>query len=334
MNREKKLAKLISNMMPPNRERLSEPYESDAELIRVGKRKMLFTIDAYSAEDMFREGEPETMGWNMAVGAISDILACGGKPLFYSHAITASPDWSEAYIEKLSRGVAAALKQSGAAFTGGDFGKSDSWKYTAAVIGEPTGKVISRRGAKPGDAIFLTGKVGAGNLEAALNLYAGKGHIRKMARVIKNRFHLRLREARVINRYARCCIDTSDGVFKALNHLCEENGTGYLIDNLPYLTKGTMLTKLLSLPRSLLFVGECGEYELLFTVRARREAEFLASSKKNGFVMHRIGSVTAEGRTLVENERRIDLGKVSFSARDFDDVREYLRALVKLVGGE
>lgn len=230
-------------------------------------------MDSFSAEDMFRLNSPLCLGWNMAVGAMSDILACGGKPLFYAHAVEMGPGWDERFLKRFSEGIARALKSAGASFIGGDLGKSNEWGYTASVIGRFEGKPIIRKGAASGNLIYLSGKVGKGNLEAAMGLFA-----RKMP--LTSRFPLRLSEAAVMRRYATCCIDTSDGVFSALNTISELNGTGYRIERLPYIQRGVLAARSLSLPESLLFFGGAGEYELLFTIDEKDEAELLREAAR------------------------------------------------------
>ena len=79
--------------------------------------------------------------------------------------------------------------------------------------------------------------------------------------------------------FASCCIDTSDGVCAALNALADLNACGYAVANLPYLAAGLGFCRRASLPGTLLFLGECGEYELLFTVRPERDEAFLIEAR-------------------------------------------------------
>jgi len=59
----------------------------------------------------------------VAAGAISDISACDGVPLFYGHSMVVSKAWDDVYIKKFSQGVADVLKETETAFIGGDLGK-------------------------------------------------------------------------------------------------------------------------------------------------------------------------------------------------------------------
>lgn len=332
MNRERDLIKMVSSVMPKSPHQLNKLFESDAEIIEFGGSRMLFSIDEFSQEDMMREHDPFTLGWNFAVGAISDILAAGGRPLFYAHSMIIDKNWHEDYIKTFSEGVASVLEKFQVSFMGGDFGKSSVWRYTAAVIGILDGKPLMRSGASVGDGIFLSGKIGAGNIEAFLKIYAEKKEAGKLTRLIKNRFSLRLGEAELIRKYAKACMDTSDGVFNALNTIAEMSSTGYQVRDLPYLKTGAVAARIFKIPKTLLFLGECGEYELIFTVGAQDEEEFWQEAQGKGWEFYKIGSITEKGsRVLCEDHRRIDLSRLNIRARDFDDIKDYIKRLVNFM---
>jgi thiamine-monophosphate kinase len=143
-----------------------------------------------------------------------------------------------------------------------------------------------------------------------------------------------------MRQFASCCIDTSDGVCAALNALADLNACGYAVADLPYSASGLDFCRRASLPGALLFLGECGEYELLFTLRPEREEPFLAEARKLGCRFHRLGTITETGRQLREEGRAIDLKSWDRQARDFPSPEQYLEALgrwlarQRAVGGE
>ena len=124
-------------------------------------------------------------------------------------------------------------------------------------------------------------------------------------------------------------IDTSDGVFNALTTISDLNGTGFEISDLPYIKKGTMAAKLLSIPRTLLFLGGCGEYELLFTVKPENEQQFLSAANEKKLTFNRLGMILPDPdqQILNEDNKRINLSELKIQARDYDDVKEYLRTI-------
>lgn len=328
MGKEEDLIRMISSMLPRSPHQLNRLFEGDAEILELGGTKMLFTMDEFSPEDMLLERDPFTLGWNLAVGTMSDILAAGGRPLFYAHSMTAGEQWDEAYIQSFARGVASALTQSRTGFIGGDFGQSKVWRYTGAAIGVLDGKPLLRSGASPGEGIFISGRIGAGNLAAFLTLYEEKKGAGRLAKLMKTPFSLRLREAELVKKYATACIDTSDGVCNGLGMLAEMSGTGYAVRDLPYLKTGALAARLFSLPKTLLFLGECGEYELLFTLRPEEEGGFFREAAEQGLKFYRIGRITEKGqRVLEEDGRTIDLSRFHIRGRDFADTGAYIKML-------
>ncbi|MCK4829628.1 thiamine-monophosphate kinase, partial [bacterium] len=265
MSREKDIITRIANQLPRSDKQLNNLFESDSEIIQLDFTKLLFTVDEFSDEDHFRDHDPSILGWNLTVATISDILASGGLPRYYGHSVMIDKNkWDDFYLERFSTGIADVLKKTKVFFIGGDVGSSDHWHYTGIALGE-TNNTVTRIGAKPGDIILMTGQIGAGNLEATLKLYTSKHILNKVLKHYKTRLALRFDESRLISQYATSCIDSSDGVLNALKTLSELNHTGFELTHTPYLHDGVLACKILSKPKELLLMGECGEYELVFT---------------------------------------------------------------------
>lgn len=334
MNKEKQMIEVINKHMPRSTTQLNKLFEADSEIIDFQGKRLLHTMDEFSEEDLLRDEDPYVLGWNMAVGSISDILATGGIAKYYAHSLVIQNSWSQDYVGKLSQGIAQVLKEVGAAFIGGDFGTCKTWRYTGSVIGELEGPPLLRSGAKVGDRIFVSGPIGRGNVEAALVLYAQNPFIKQLTGRWKNTFRLRSKEAELIKRHSCCCMDTSDGVFNALNAISEMSRTGFVVNDLPYVKSGLFLAKSLNIPKEVLFLGECGEYELLFTLSKEVEEEFLNEALEKKLDFYKLGEVTEQGsKTLGKKDREIDLATYDLSARDYPEPKDYLRAVVNFLKG-
>ena len=326
MNREKELIEVINKHMPRSSSQLNTIFESDSEIVTFQGKGLVYNIDEFSETDLLREDDPYALGWNMAAGSISDILASGGRPKFYAHSMVIRDSWTMDFVEKLAQGIAGVLKEAGAAFIGGDFGISPTWRYTGSVIGDLNGQAMLRSGAKVGDGIYLTGPIGRGNVEAALKLYGQSLLVKQLTGPWKTFFPLRSKEAELIKRYSHCCIDTSDGVFNALGIISEMSGTGFAVSSLPYVKSGLLLAKVLNLPKEMLFLGECGEYELLFTLGEEVEDEFAREAGDKKLRFHKLGQVKEqEIKSLCQKDRTIDLSAYTLRARDYADPMDYLR---------
>ena len=289
-------------------------------------------MDDFSKEDFFRDDAPYQLGSNVAIATISDILASGGDPLMYAHSMSIDTStWDKHYIDAFSEGIAAVLKEIGAGFIGGDLGRSDSWKYTGVAIGE-THRPITRIGTKEGDIIFMTGMVGAGNIEATMNLVLNNNFLGNKIDLPRLKLKIRQKESLLIREYATSCIDTSDGVLSGLNTFAELNHVGYQIDNLKYSPEGIRLSQIIGKPLCLLFMGECGEYELLFTINPQQLDQFVAEAEKKNLEFTQIGLITAEGnKSLAEADKSVNFMNFDIRARDFEQIEEYLTELINYV---
>ncbi|HWQ40672.1 MAG TPA: AIR synthase related protein [Desulfosporosinus sp.] len=329
MSKEKEMIEVIDKHMPRSARQLNKLFEADSEIVDFHGKSLLYNIDEFSEEDLLRSEDPYVLGWNMAVGSISDILASGGTPKYYAHSLVILNSWTKDYVEKLSLGIAQVLKDVGAAFIGGDFGISKTWRYTGSVIGDLEGPPLLRSGANVGDGIFVTGPIGSGNVEAALVLYGENPLVKHLTGKWKNAFRLRSKEAEVIKRYSCCCIDTSDGVFNALNSISELSKTGFSLRNLPYAKSGLLLGKALNIPKEVLFLGECGEYELLFTLSKGVEEEFINEAQEKKLKFYKLGEVKDQGiKSLLKRDGEIDLATYDLRARDHTDPKDYLRTVI------
>lgn len=326
---ETEIIRLFLGALPPDPKRINSFFSADAEILELDGGRILFTIDSFDVEDHFRTDDPYLLGWNIAACTVSDIFACGGHVVYYGHSATVAEEWDAAFISAMSQGIADVLRECGGRFAGGDLGCSSRWHYTGVAIGRAE-RAVTRQGARPDDRFYITGDVGAGNFEAATALLDVGSEMGRIMSATRVRFPLRHREARLLSRHARACIDTSDGLLRALNILSERNHTGYVCDAVPYFHPGLVLMENLGLPVELLMAGECGEYELLCCVPPENEAAFLAEAVRDGLRFHRIGTVAEEGTAVLHSgARTIELDDYRLCARQFPDHRDYVRELTR-----
>lgn len=325
---EKSIINTMASLLPRSNEQLNKLFESDSEIISFHGKKLLFTVDDYSREDRFRDHDPYNLGWNLTVATLSDILASGGVPRYYAHSVNYNDRiWTREYISNLSKGVADVLKSTGTYFIGGDTGTSEQWHYTGIAIGESESPV-TRVGMKPGDLILMTGQIGAGNLEAAFSLYSNNPFLNGILKHYKTRFPVRSREAVLIREFATSCIDSSDGVLNALITLSEINDCGFELTHTPYLSRGKAACKILSKPQELLLLGECGEYELVFTIPESDYITFIHHAKALNLHFNLLGRITeSPGKILNTADKEIDFSLFEIRGRDYTNVSLYLEDL-------
>ena len=79
-------------------------------------------------------------------------------------------------------------------------------------------------------------------------------------------------------------------------------------------------------------MGECGEYELLFTIAPEKENEFIQSASKDNLTFFKLGYLTdSKTKVLFGKDKELDLSNYNISARDFIAVQNYLESVINFI---
>ena len=122
---------------------------------------LLFTTDQMIEDVHFRATQkPAAIGERALARSLSDIAAMGGEPRFCLVALAAPGEYEE-WIEAFYRGLLRLAKRTGTALAGGDLAHDDKVHCDVMVCGAvPRGKALRRDGARIGDAIYVSGRLG------------------------------------------------------------------------------------------------------------------------------------------------------------------------------
>jgi len=223
------------------RERFAETGD-DAAIVQAPEGPLLLAADTVVAGVHTPAGTPlEDIGWKAVVVNISDIAAMGGRPLHLLVTVAAPPGTE---LDRLFDGVAEAARAYVCPVVGGDLTTAECLVVTVAVTGTVDGTPVTRVGASPGEAIYVTGPLGAA---------AASGWTRRpTARVAEGV------EAR--GGGATAMIDVSDGLVADLGHIADESGVGFALDEVPVAPGATLEQALTG--------GD--DYELVFTAPVAR----------------------------------------------------------------
>lgn len=112
--------------------------------------------------------DPYAFGAIAAANALSDVYAMGGEPLFAINLAAFPDDMPVDVISEILRGGADKVREAGAAIAGGHTISDREPKYGLAVTGivHPH-RIITKGGARPGDALALTKPLGTGTITTA-----------------------------------------------------------------------------------------------------------------------------------------------------------------------
>jgi thiamine-monophosphate kinase len=256
--------------------------------------KVHFLLEWISAEELGAK--------SLAVN-LSDIAACGGKPLdaFISIAV---PDYIEIeWLDGFYRGMAEMARGFEVNLLGGDTTRSAGHLViNVAVTGiVPRTELLLRGTAKPGDALVLTGPLGAS--AAGVDLLLQKTALQQEVATPLIQAHFSPRPHVPEGRFlassgaATAAIDVSDGLSSDLNHICEQSKVGARVfaDKLPALPALFTAAQLMNKDPLdwILHGGE--DYVLLAAVKREAANVLLQEADEEGLVLTVIGEVTGTG---------------------------------------
>jgi len=244
---------------------------------------------------------------------LSDLAAKGADPFGYLLAVQwrRSDGWDER--EAFAKGLEQDRQAFGVPLLGGDTVLADGpLVISVTALGwVPHGRSPSRAGAKPGDAIVVSGHIGDGwlGLQAARGVLTGLEDARLEALTARYRTpEPRLSLARPVREHASASIDISDGLVADLGHIARESGVGIELhlDRIPLSRAARAWFEQRADPIAALADLASGgdDYEIACAVRADHLEAYVRTAAKLGEPATVIGRATAgEGvRVLYEGQ--------------------------------
>ena len=266
-----------------------------------GKQLLVKTDAIVAGVHFLADDEPGLVARKALRVNLSDIAAGGGKPLAYQMALALPPRWTEAWVAAFCRGLAADQRKFGVHLCGGDtVATPGPLTVSITLFGTvPSGRAMSRGGARNGDDIWVSGTIGdaALGLLVARRKLAGMSHAHKRHLIARYRLpQPRLDLAPLLRKLARASIDVSDGLAADLGHICAQSRLGARID-VDAVPLSAPARAALAQDRALLarILGGGDDYEILFTAAPARRQALAAAARAIGIKLTRIGEMN-DGR--------------------------------------
>ncbi len=259
----------------------------------------------------FADVDPFTLGHKALAVNLSDLAACGARPLAFTLALSL-PKVDEAWLASFSRGLLALAAEHNCSLIGGDTTQGPL-NMCITVFGEvPKQQALLRSGAQAGDDIYVSGTVG----DARLALEAMRGNVSLTADAFtaaKKRLETptpRVNLGLALRCIASSAIDVSDGLLGDLGHILKQSQVGATIDTSAAIHLNTInfiaaqaintktttqLIPQLTSQNQLQYVFSGGDdYELAFTAPVSQSQAVQAAALASKTPVTRIGQIEAD----------------------------------------
>lgn len=252
------------------------------------------------SSDMLVEGrhflstvDPVRLGHKALAVNLSDLAACGAKPLAFTLALSL-PAVDESWLEGFSRGLFALADAHGCDLVGGDTTRGPL-NICITVFGEvPAGGALLRSGAKVGDDVWVSGTLGDARL--ALEVFRGTLALPaeqfELARARMEQPTPRVALGLALRGIASAAIDVSDGLVGDLAHVLRASGVGAQIDADAAASRVVTAGLDTDTRRACALAGG-DDYELAFTAPASAREAIEQASRATATPVTRIGRIEA-----------------------------------------
>lgn len=248
---------------------------------------------------------PDSVGWKCLARALSDIAAMGGKPRCFLLSLALPASLTGRWLDEFLLGLCRVSAKFQCPLAGGDTTCRDMILINVTVVGEVrTGRAVLRSGARPGDFLYVSGRLGEAEMGLRL-LKRSKGPASRKNPLTKKHLypepHLALGQWLATNGLASAMMDLSDGLSSDLPRLCAASGVGARVTaaKIPTVQSAARNFKSGADPLRLALDGG-DDYELLFTVLPNQTKFPLRSFR--GTPLTPIGVVTSGKQIVLADE--------------------------------
>jgi thiamine-monophosphate kinase len=256
----------------------------------------------------WRFSTPADVGWKALAVNVSDVAAMGATSRVALLSLAIPDALPLETIDGILDGFLAMAASARVTLAGGNITRSPGplvIDVTVTGFARPR-RILTRSGARPGDAIYVTGEVGAASAGLGwLRAYAdGLGREPRDAgeRACVERYRRPDPRARIgalagRNRAASACMDLSDGLADAIAQIAGASGVGAVVEAeaLPVPAAAARLFETSGVDPILAALAGGDDYELVFAVPRRMRGRLATVARQaRGVPLTRIGEFTRE----------------------------------------
>jgi thiamine-monophosphate kinase len=259
--------------------------------------EVILTCDWFLEGTHFlRDRHPaDSVGWKSLMRAASDIAAMGGTPRCFLLSLAIPDELTRRWLPDFLGGLRRASRNLRCPIAGGDTTQQNRVLINVTVVGEVrSGRALLRSGARAGDTIYVSGRLGEAELGLSV-LRTARRRIRQVDPAVCKHLYP---EPRIIlgkwladHGLANAAMDLSDGLSTDLARLCAASRVGATIDEEKL---AAAAVEHVAVPRwnnrlSLALNGG-DDYELLFTVAPNKVGKIPAVHQ--GLKLSAVGEIS------------------------------------------
>jgi thiamine-monophosphate kinase len=297
----------------------------DAAVLKAEGEDIVVTTDAIVEGVHFLPADPPDSIARKALRVnLSDLAAKGATPAGFVLTL-ALRTADEAWLAPFARGLGEDAAHFGCPLLGGDTVSTPGpLMISVTAFGRvPSGRMVHRSGAQPGDRVVVTGTIGDSAL--GLAILKGRATATALADVAVNatlveRYWVpqpRNALATAVRDHAHAAMDVSDGLAGDLAKLCAASGVSAVIDapSIPLSAAAARMLKRGSVGIEAIVSGG-DDYEILCAIPENQWEAFVQAAGLAGVAVTSIGTVIAGAavpRFLDGPGREIALPRLSYS---------------------
>ena len=286
----------------------------DVEIFNLGKIKIVAKTDTLvESTDIPPKMKLSEAARKSIVACVSDFAAKGVKPKYGIISINLPKTISRSKINEIASGFRKACNDYDISILGGDTNEGKEIVFNVCIFGT-TDRIVTRKGSKNGDIVFVTGPFGYTSVGLNMLLGKKKGKESFTKKSIKSVINPKpkLDFGLKNKKYFSSSMDSSDGLSTTLNEMSKQSKNKFIINNIPSMKDLEDFAKSQKLNLNNLIFHGGEEYEFIFTTSPKHRNIIKKNAKMCKTPIKEIGYVTSGKGVFVEKQDSVvrlkDLG--------------------------
>ncbi len=286
MNEFQLIEKYFQDLLPDNTTTTLGIGDDAALIAPKLDQELAISVDTLVENRHFYSDEkPDVIAHKALAVNLSDMAAMGAEPTGFLLALTL-PKIDKAWLESFSQGLKDVAQQYKLSLLGGDTTKGPL-NISITILGNvPKGQALTRKGAKAGEFVFVSGTLGA----AAYQKPTPQIELGLALRGI-----------------ATSCIDISDGLAQDCQHILQQSNCGACINVEALPIHPEVLQNMPEQEAQQLALTGGDDYQLLFTAPANAKTKIKELAQQLQVSITKIGEITTDNALILNlNGNRLD----------------------------